>query len=75
MSTETDVDLLFDLFLTVQDLMKQHEIIDSSLKELSLREDGQDFTTLENASHEIINSCNKMENRLSIRKRPSCCHG
>ena len=75
MSTESDVDLLFDLFLTIQDLMQQHEIIDKSLKELSSNKDCQDFSILESASREIIHSCVKMENQLSKKKCSSCCQG
>ena len=76
MLTEADVDLLSDVFLMLQELMEQHEIIDASLKELGDQDDRtQDFTTIENASHQIINSCDKIENKMNFRKHSSCCQG
>ena len=76
MLTEADVDLLSDVFLMLQELMEQHEIIDASLKELCDQDDRtQEFTTIENASHQIINSCDKIEKKMNFRKHSSCCQG
>ena len=62
MSLETDVDLLFKIYDALQDLMKQHEIISATLKDLSICEEDQDFTPVENASAAIIAACEKIEN-------------
>ena len=59
MSLETDVDSLFKVYVMLQDIMKQHEVISSSLEGLSVKEDNQDFSTIENASVAIIEACNK----------------
>ena len=76
MLTEADVDLLSDVFLMLQELMEQHEIVDASLKELCDQDDRtQDFTTIENASRQIINSCDKIEKKMNFRKHSSCCQG
>ena len=76
MLTEADVDLLSDVFLMLQELMEQHEIIDASLKELCDQDKAaQDFTTIENASRQIINSCDKIEKKMNFRKHSSCCQG
>ena len=74
MSPQADVDLLSDLYHLLQDLMEQHQIVDEALKDLYLREDDQDFSPIENASTLIINTCEKIEDRLSCKKCPSCCH-
>ena len=64
MSQETDVDFLFKVYDVLQDLMKQHEIINTSLKDLSVCEEDQDFTPVENASTAIIAACEKMSSNL-----------
>ena len=64
MSQETDVDFLFKVYDVLQDLMKQHEIINASLKELSVCEEDKDLTPVENASTAIIEASEKIENKL-----------
>ena len=71
MSLETDVDLLFKVYDALQDLMKQHEIISAALKDLSICEEDQDFTPVENASAAIIAACEKIEKQLNP-KNPHC---
>ena len=73
MSQETDVDFLFKVYDVLQDLMKQHEIINTSLKDLSVCEEDQDFTQLENASAAIIAACKKIENELKPKKSLCYC--
>ena len=73
MSQETDVDFLFSVYDVLQDLMKQHEIINASLKELSVCEENQDFTPVENASTAIIEACERIENKLKPKTSHCCC--
>ena len=74
MSTQTDVNSsLFEVYVFLQDVMKQHEIIDSALKDLTVCEENQDFTPLETASAAIIDACNKIENQLKPPKPECCC--
>ena len=73
MSAEPDVELLSELYLLLQDLMEQHQIVDAALKDLCLSEEDQDFTPIENASNVIIDTCDKIENELKGGKCSSCC--
>ena len=73
MSQETDVDFLFKVYDVLQDLMKQHEIINASLKDLSVCEEDQDFTPVENPSTAIIATCEKIENQLKPKKSHCYC--
>ena len=73
MSQETDVDFLFNVYDVLQDLMKQHEIINASLKELSVCEEDHDLTPVENASAAIIEACEKIENKLKPKISHCCC--
>ena len=73
MSLETDVDLLFKIYDVLQDLMKQHEIISTALKDLSICEEDQDFTPVENASAAIIAACEKIENQLNPKNTHCWC--
>ena len=74
MSTPTDVNnSLFEVYVFLQDVMKQHEIIDSTLKDLSVCEENQDFTPLETASIAIIDACKKIEIQLNPPKSECCC--
>ena len=73
MSQETDVDFLFKVYDVLQDLMKQHEIINASLKDLSVCEEDQDFTPVENASAAIIAACEKIEKELKPKKSHCYC--
>ena len=71
MSTPTDVNnSLFEVYVFLQDVMKQHEIIDSALKDLTVCEENQDFTPLETASAAIIDACNKIEKRRILTTGP-----
>ena len=72
MSQETDIDFLFKVYDVLQDLMKQHEVINASLKNLSVCEEDQDFTP-ENASAAIIAACVKIENQLKP-QQSRCCY-
>ena len=65
MSVKTDINSLFEVYVMLQDVMKQHEIINSTLKDLFLQEDNQDFSSIENASVAIIEACNKIENEFT----------
>ena len=62
-------DILADIFVLAQNLMKHQTKIDTALKDLDL--DFQDFDVIENASAEIIETCQKIEKRLM--PRTSCC--
>ena len=73
MSLETDVDLLFKVYDALQDLMMQHEIISNALKDLSICEEDQDFTPVENASAAIIAACEKFENQLNPKNTHCWC--
>ena len=73
MSLETDVDLLFKIYDVLQDLMKQHEIISAALNDLSICEEDQDFTPVENASAAIIAACEKIENQLNPKNTHCWC--
>ena len=73
MSRETDIDFLFKVYDVLQDLMKQHEVINASLKNLSVCEEDQDFTPVENASAAIIAACVKIENQLKPQQSHCCC--
>ena len=68
MSQETDMDFLFKVYDGLQDLMKQHELINATLKNLSICEEDQDFTPVEKASTAIIAACEKIENQLKPKK-------
>ena len=72
MSVKTDINSLFEVYVMLQDVMKQHEIINSTLKDLSLQEDNQDFSSIENASVVIIEACKKIENQFDPKKQQ--CH-
>ena len=67
MSAETDVHTLF------QDIMKQHDLIDLTLKDLSTCEDTQDYATLENAAAAIIEACEQVENQFKPKESKCCC--
>ena len=54
MSLQSDADLLFKVFDALQDLMAQHEVINTTLTDLAIQENDQDFTPLENASAAIV---------------------
>ena len=73
MSQETDIEFLFKVYDVLQDLMKQHEVINASLKNLSVCEEDQDFTPVENASADIIAACKKIENELKPKKSQCYC--
>ena len=73
MALETDVDLLFKVYEVLQDIMKQHEVINSTLQNLSICEDDQDFTPVENASAAIVVACGKIENEFKPPKSHRCC--
>ena len=73
MSQETHVTFLFKVYDVLQDLMKQHEVINASLKDLSVCEEDQDFTPVENASAAIIAACKKIENQLKPKNSNCCC--
>ena len=73
MSQGTDIDILFKVYDILQDLMKQHEIINVSLKDLSVCEEDQAFTPVENASAAIIAACEKIENELKPKKSQCYC--
>ena len=73
MSQETDIDFLFKVYYVLQDLMKQHEVINASLKNLSVCEEDQDFTPVESASAAIIAACVKIENQLKPQQSRCCC--
>ena len=62
MSLQTDVDLLFGVYDALQDMMKHHDVIHNTLKDLSVKENDQDFTPLEVASAAIVAACEKIEN-------------
>ena len=74
MSTPKDVNSLFEVYVFLQDVMKQHEIIDSALKDLSVCEENHDFTLMEKASAAIIEACNKIENQLNPPQVQCCCN-
>ena len=67
--TDMDSDLLFELYAHLQDLLKYHQEIDKSLKDLALRDSPlpHDFEPIENASSAIIDTCEKLENHFSPR--------
>ena len=71
MSLQTDVDLLFGVYDALQDMMKHHDVIHNTLKDLSVKENDQDFTPLEVASAAIVAACEKIENQLNP-KNPHC---
>ena len=73
MSLESDVDCLYKVYEVLQDIMKQHEIISSSLHNLSVCEDDQSFTPVENASAAIVVACEKIEDQFKPRKPHCCC--
>ena len=73
MSQETDVDFLFNVYDVLQDLMKQHEIINACLKNMSVCEEDQDFAPVENASAAIIEACEKIENKLKPKTSHCWC--
>ena len=73
MSLQSDVDLLFKVFDALQDLMEHHEAINTTLTDLAIQENDQDFTPLENASAAIIATCEKIENQLNPKSSSCCC--
>ena len=64
--TDMDSDLLFELYAHLQDLLKYHQEIDQSLKDLALKDSSlpRDFQPIENASSSIIDTCEKLENHF-----------
>ena len=75
MSAETDVHTLFQVYASLQDIMKQHDLIDLTLKDLSTCEDTHDYATLENAAAAIIEACEKVENQFKPKESKCCCEG
>ena len=73
MSLQTDVDLLFGVYDALQDMMKHHDVIHNTLKDLSVKENDQDFTPLEVASAAIVTACEKIEKQLSPTNGHCCC--
>ena len=73
MSLQSDVDLLFKVFDALQDLMAQHEVINTTLTDLAIQENDQDFTPLETASAAIIATFEKIENQLNPKSSSCCC--
>ena len=73
MSLQSDVDLLFKVFDALQDLMEHHEAINTTLTDLAIQENDQDFTPLENASAAIIATCEKIEKQLNPKSSSCCC--
>ena len=73
MSLQTDVDLLFGVYDALQDMMKHHDVIHNTLKDLSVKENDQDFTPLEVASAAIVAACEKIKNQLSPTNGHCCC--
>ena len=74
MSLETDVaDSLFKVYDVLQDIMKHHEVANSSLHDLSVCEDDHDFTPVETASAAIISACEKIEDQFKPPKSHCCC--
>ena len=71
MSTEAEADSLFNLYDLLQDLMDHHVAIDTSLKELSLKDEDHDLSQIESASTAIIDACTQIENKFKPSK--SCC--
>ena len=74
--TDMDSDLLFELYAHLQDLLKYHQEIDQSLKDLALKDSSlpHDFEPIENASSAIIDTCEKLENHFSPQKcLGGCC--
>ena len=73
MSTTSDMDQLFDLYVLLQDLMKKHLIINEAVKELALSEPQlRDFETIELACMSILEGCDAIEK--CIRPKGCCCH-
>ena len=65
MSAETDVHTLFQVYASLQDIMKQHDLIDLTLKDLSTCEDTQDYATLENAAASKLKTNSNLK-RVSV---------
>ena len=75
MSAETDVHTLFQVYAYLQDIMKQHDLIDLTLKDLSTCEDTHNFVTLENAAAAIIEACEQVEKQFKPKESKCCCEG
>ena len=73
--TDMDSDLLFELYAHLQDLLKYHQEIDQSLKDLALKDSSlpHDFEPIEDTSS-AIDTCEKLENYFSPMKHlGGCC--
>ena len=75
MASKADVvpDQLFKVYTLLQDLLKFHVEIDTSLKTMVEDADSEDFDTIENTSNAIIETCNKIETCFSPKSCASCC--
>ena len=62
---------LFDLYSSIQNLMKYHVIIDETIKNIALQDNHvHDLEPVEMASCAIIEACNEIEKSLTTQ---SCC--
>ena len=73
MANVTDIDLLAEFYDLLQNLMREHSVIDEKLKEISLTENFDELERIENASLAIIETCNAIEKHFSP-KKSCCCH-
>ena len=65
---------LFSLYSLIQELMKNHVIIDETVKDVCLKEDKvHDLEPIEMASCAIIDACNEIEKSLQAKRCQCCC--
>ena len=73
MSVETDVHTLFQVYASLQDIMKHHDLINLTLKDISACEDNHGFATLETAAAAVIEVCEQVEKQFKPKESKCCC--
>ena len=73
MSTQTDVDKLYQLYILLQEIMKEHVNIDEFLKEISKNVGSiNEFETVANSAASISQTCEEIENLVVPKHCCSC---
>ena len=73
MSSQLDADKLFQLYILLQEIMKEHVKIEENLKEIAtMTNQENEFEKIATSAASIVQTCEEIENIVAPRNCCSC---